>query len=100
MCGLGANAWEVPWYPLGPEARPPASQAGSPPLVGGDNSVSSLPRSWSWSWSRSRSAAVWLPEEFQTGHLELSWKAPPSPLRFWLAGGGGCQDGVCHVAGL
>lgn len=32
------------WHPVGPEPRPPASQAS---LAGGDNSLSSLPRHWS-----------------------------------------------------
>lgn len=79
----------------------PASQAGSPPLAVGDNSVSRLPRRCRLR-RRSRSAAVWLPEESQTSDLVLSGKAPPSPLRFpWLPGSGGCQDGdCCHVAGL
>lgn len=53
MCRLKAKAREALGHPLGPEPRPPASQAGSPPLpADGDNSVSSLPRHLELEWEQ------------------------------------------------
>lgn len=53
MCLLIAKAREPLEHPLGPEPRPPASQAGSPPLLAdADNSVSSLPRHLEPEWEQ------------------------------------------------